>query len=204
MSKIIKGQLEETVTVEKAVYKYGCILAEQIADFIPPLKKFESKENPHISIINHLISVRHIDMHEGILYPKQKLEYQQSMIDSLWVMLDYLKYVEDAPHPSNMLARSLIAEHPCTLTFIPTPKPMIKTLCIYDKTQITDVLFEQERYKTQDFGDDDEGNLLYLIIVKSEAVLDALGDLEIILPHKIAYMEQEGNNRPNIRYFSPE
>lgn len=204
MSKIIKGQLEETVIIEKAVYKYGCILDDQLADFVPPSKKFENKENPHISIINHLIAIRHIEMHEGVLYPAQKLEYKQDMIDSIWVMLDYLRYVENAPHPSEMMKRSLYAEHPCTLTFIPTAKPMIKTLCIYDKSQITDVLFEQERYKGQDFGEEDAGNLLYLIIVKSEAVLDALGDLEIILPHKIAYMEQEGNNRPNIRYFSPE
>ena len=148
-----KAQLEETSIIEKTIYRYGCITADQLAYFLPAtqsvIKKCKDNENLHVSIVHHLETTRSAIMLEGIVYPHNKVNYKQEMIDSIWVMLDYLRYVENAPHPSNMLVRSLHAEHPCTLTFIPSTNPVIKTLCVSDASQITDIIFEQERLKTQ-------------------------------------------------------
>lgn len=195
---------KESESIMDAIYKFGCIAEEQLPYFMPPTSR--KTENYHKVVCNHLLAARLITKISDNAYcPYVNGQYSQSMIDSIWVMIDLLNDSQNDVPMNERLEISFKAEHPETLCFIKDSAKTVKILPVETVSEIPLIPFVQERFYASANakpGEEVKKKSLEIIVIRDRAFMETIKQLNISIPHRIALLEGDYNKMPSISYFN--
>lgn len=187
--------------LQKVIYKYGCITVAQLEHFLLPGTHIE--EGLAKRICNTLKLKNLIQFTSDIAYPVRCEKYDQGMIDSIWVMLNLFASGNEESVYEKAL-NSFKADSPCSLCFIKDGSHIIKTIPVYTDSQLSLITYEQEKFYSGTHvaaGKESSANHTFIIIIRDKSMLVEIGKLGLTLPHKIAYLENDMDAQPVIKYF---
>jgi len=188
---------------------FKCLTEEELEEFFPSDAYTKSKVKGTVLFL--VDTQRRLLYGDGgsnhdIVIESVFRQYSQKMIDATWVFLDMLG--KNSPEQDTILAHKKVvtAEYPADLAFIIKNK-LIKLIDLGTKNDLTKVLLAQENFYGRGEGmrgKEEESYTDYIFITRTMEILDGLEELDITIPHKIAYLEGDIHSRPNIKYFSAE
>lgn len=195
--------MEHTAELQKTILKYGCMCMAQTEYFMLPTETGKRIDDYSIKTVKALASRNTISYEGDIVMPARNRKYDEKMIDALWIMIDYYRSYFPDSCLFEAQKQSFSAEYPLELTFIDPQSIMVKVIVLQSSAQLTDLLFEQERfYKTYEKGNEDKARTLYIIALRNEELLPEIEAYNITIPHKICLMQGDITQYPDTTYYS--
>ena len=193
--------------VSSVMNTFKCLTEEEIEEFFPSDAYTKSKVK---GTVLYLVDTRRTLLYgdggrnHDIVIEARFRQYSQKMIDATWVLLDTVG--KNSPDEDTILIHQKVvtAEYPSDLAYIIKNK-LIKFIALDTTSDLSKVLLAQENFYGRGEGvrgKENESYTSFIFITRNMEILDGLEDLDITIPHKIAFLEGDIHTRPTIKYFS--
>ena len=187
-----------------AINKLPCMHEAQLEYFLPPQKEGYKKDQRVFVISNFLQRNKMAIKVDEYIYPYAIQKHSISLIDSIWVMIDMLSTEYGQDYISDNIHCILSGDAPVDICYMTESAKTVKLMAITNEANVTMLAFEQNRFYVNTkykVGEEDKANTEYVIVIRDENLLDAIGDLSLTIPHKIALLDYSAGIKPNVRYF---
>ena len=193
--------------VSSVMNTFKCLTEEEIEEFFPSDAYTKSKVK---GTVLYLVDTRRTLLYgdggrnHDIVIESRFRQYSQKMIDATWVLLDTVG--KNSPDEDTILIHQKVvtAEYPSDLAYIIKNK-LIKFIALDTTSDISKVLLAQENFYGRGEGvrgKENESYTSFIFITRNMEILDGLEEIDITIPHKIAFLEGDIHARPTIKYFS--
>ena len=189
---------------KNAIMKFKCMLIPQIRYFLPE-HTMQYKDDKSMAICKYLSKEKYVTMDENYIYSRGNSLMDVNMVDCIWAMIDMLEPENKDDIPlSEALKQAFILERPESLCFIRKNTEIIRVMAVETEAEIPLIAFTQEKIlqlKEVQPGHEHEIEDILLIVIRNENMLNKISNINIKIPHKIAYLEGGMLEKPKVYYY---
>ncbi len=202
-------KLRKTDNLEAVIYKFGQLGLRQAKHFIPPFTRAGEDPVPATDadakkLVDALAVRRSIKLTGDVIYPfvgekTTPISYNQSHIDCIWALLDYIKTRNIEKNPWDFANEVIVGRDGCVyLRFIADAKTIVNVVPVENDEQLLALKLEGD-----EFQKNPDEYTTYLAVTRDKALLSKYVSMGISLPITFCILDGSPLDDPSeIKYLT--